>query len=308
MVFKFADVRFNDKTAYAPVAGFSTNSKELAIATEAQGLKIIAGRNIKNGDKNKVFIGYSYHIDDSKFGKPVKLRDKILIGNESFEVIGLADKIGNPSDDANLYIPLETAQDLFGVKDEYDYIFVQVEKGADVDKVAEAIKENMRKDRGLKKGEENFGVQTFQSILDVFSSIFGIVQAVIIGIAAISLLVGGIGIMNTMYMSVLERTKEIGVMKAIGAKNSDIMTIFLIESGFYGLIGGAMGIAIGWGIAKLAEIIASQFLGTGLLRAVVSPTLILGVLTFSFLIGIISGAAPAYRASKLRPVDALRYE
>ena len=114
--------------------------------------------------------------------------------------------------------------------------------------------------------------------------------------------------MNTMYMSVLERTKEIGVMKAIGAKNSHIMQIFLIESGFYGLVGGLIGVAVGAGIAKGVEIVAGGYLGTGLLRAEVPLSLVFGVIAFSLIIGIASGIAPAYRASKLNPVDALRYE
>ena len=133
-------------------------------------------------------------------------------------------------------------------------------------------------------------------------------QAVLVGIAAISLLVGGIGIMNTMYTSVLERTKEIGTMKAVGARNSDILLIFLMESGLLGLVGGAIGIAIGFGLGKGTEYIAGMYLGSGLLRAVFPWYLILGALAFSFIIGSLSGALPAVQASRLKPVDALRYE
>jgi len=134
------------------------------------------------------------------------------------------------------------------------------------------------------------------------------VQAVLVGIAAISLLVGGIGIMNTMYTSVLERTKEIGTMKAVGAKNSDILFIFLFESGLLGLVGGAIGIGIGIGLGEGAEYIASVGLGTNLLQAVFPWYLILGALLFSFLIGTLSGIFPAMQAAKLKPADALRYE
>jgi len=199
-------------------------------------------------------------------------------------------------------------QELFGVKDELDIIFVKVEQGADVNTVVERINENLRKDRDLDEGEEDFQVQSFENLLTTFSNIFGIVSAVIIGIAAISLLVGGVGIMNTMYMSVLERTKEVGVMKAIGAKNSHILTLFLIESGIYGIIGGLVGVGVGVGIAKTVELVAKQILGTPLLRAEVTLGLILGTLLFSFVVGMVSGIAPAYRASKMNPVDALRYE
>jgi len=130
----------------------------------------------------------------------------------------------------------------------------------------------------------------------------------LVGIAAISLIVGGIGVANTMYTSVLERTKEIGTMKAVGAKNSDIMFLFLIESGLLGLIGGVIGVLIGLGLSKIAEYFATVQLGTNLLQASASTNLIIGALIFSFLIGAISGVFPAMQASKLKPVDALRYE
>ena len=111
-----------------------------------------------------------------------------------------------------------------------------------------------------------------------------------------------------MYTSILERTKEIGTMKAIGAKNSDILTLFLIESGLYGLIGGLIGVVLGLGISKGGEILAAPYLGEGIFRVSMAWWLILGALLFSFIVGCISGVAPAYQASKMRPVDALRYE
>ena len=111
-----------------------------------------------------------------------------------------------------------------------------------------------------------------------------------------------------MYTSVLERTKEIGIMKAIGATNKDILSIFLIESGLLGIIGGTIGILIGIGIGKLVETIASQTLGTDLLKAYFPWYLIIGALVFSFIVGTISGTLPAIKASKLKPVDALKYE
>jgi putative ABC transport system permease protein len=111
-----------------------------------------------------------------------------------------------------------------------------------------------------------------------------------------------------MYTSVLERRREIGIMKAIGAKNRDVMVIFLIESGMLGLIGGAIGVLVGLGVAKLVEVIGGAVLGTNYIRAWWSWGLILGALAFSFLTGAVSGVAPAYQASKQKPVDSLRYE
>jgi len=129
---------------------------------------------------------------------------------------------------------------------------------------------------------------------------------VLVGIAAISLLVGGVGIMNTMYTSVLERTKEIGTMKAIGAKNSDILTLFLIESGLLGAIGGIVGAAAGLGLAYSAANGANSFFGERLFAIQFSPFLFFGAISFSFFVGILSGVLPAYQASRLNPVEALR--
>jgi putative ABC transport system permease protein len=111
-----------------------------------------------------------------------------------------------------------------------------------------------------------------------------------------------------MYTAVLERTKEIGTMKAVGAKNSDILYIFLFESGLLGLVGGVIGILIGIGIGKSVEFVASNYLGTDYLRASFGLPLIIGALLFSFIVGSASGILPAYQASRLKPADALRYE
>lgn len=114
--------------------------------------------------------------------------------------------------------------------------------------------------------------------------------------------------MNTMYTSVLERTKEIGTMKAVGAKNSDVLLIFLFESGLLGLIGGTIGVLLGIGLGKGVQLIATNALGTNLLQASITFPLVAGALLFSFLIGTLSGVLPAMQAARLKPADALRYE
>jgi len=130
---------------------------------------------------------------------------------------------------------------------------------------------------------------------------------VLVGIGAISLIVGAVGVTNTMYTSVLDRTKEIGIMKAIGAKNSDIMTIFLIESAVIGTIGGAAGIVLGALMAKVVEIAAGLTLLIPL-KAYTGLDLIAGALLISLFIGAMAGLLPARKAASLEPVDALRYE
>ena len=144
-------------------------------------------------------------------------------------------------------------------------------------------------------------IQTLNSV----NTILGIINLIVVGIAAISLLVGGIGIANTMYTSVLERTKEIGVMKAIGAQNKDILSIFLIEAGLLGLVGGIVGAVIGLLGAIGLSTLANNALGGELFAVSISYPLLASAIGFSFFVGILSGIIPALQASKLNIVDAI---
>ena len=305
MLYKVAKVEFKDEVKYTFVTGIPLDENR-KIIDDMQAFDMEIGRDLKEGERYKA-IG-SYLINNGEFfGEAATINDKILIEDREFKIVGSLKRIGNPSDDSQLIIPLETARELFDEPDKVDIIMVQVRKGADPDEVAENIKEDLRDFRDVEEGEEDFSVITYLEIIDSFNTIFSIVQLVVIGIAAISLIVGGIGIMNTMYTAVLERTNEIGVMKAIGGKNSDVLLIFLLESGTLGLAGGIIGIGLGVGFSKLVEFVAVQT-GTTLLKAYFPWYLILGALAFSFIVGTISGILPARQAAKLKPVDALRYE
>jgi putative ABC transport system permease protein len=138
-------------------------------------------------------------------------------------------------------------------------------------------------------------------------NIISAVRMIVIGIASISLIVGGVGIMNTMYTAVMERTREIGVMKAIGARNSDILLIFLIESGLLGLIGGAVGVLLGIGTGQLITALVEHPV-FGAFKAQFPLWLVGGALLFSFIVGSLSGTLPALQAARMKPADALRYE
>ncbi|MDY6773674.1 MAG: ABC transporter permease, partial [Candidatus Nanohaloarchaea archaeon] len=181
------------------------------------------------------------------------------------------------------------------------------QKGFKAEKVKENIERSLRQERGLEKGNEDFTVSTPQDILSSFQSVLGIVQAIVVGIASISLLVGGVGIMNTMYTAVKERTREIGVMKAVGAEDHQILVLFLLESGLIGLVGGLVGVITGLGISKGFVFAARQYSALPL-EAAVSWELVAGALLFAFLVGAVSGVMPARNAAKLDPADALRYE
>jgi len=305
MLYKIAKVEFNDEIKYTFVTGIPLDENK-KIIDDMQGFGIEIGRDLEEGDKYKAHITYLINRGEF-FEEPVTTKDKILIEDQEFRVIGSYARIGNPQDDSSVMIPIETARELFDEPDKVDVVMVQVRDGADPDEVAEDIKEELRDYRDVEEDEEDFSVITYLDIIDIFNSIFGIVQLVVIGIAAISLIVGGIGIMNTMYTAVLERTNEIGVMKAIGGKNSDVLLIFLLESGTLGLAGGVIGVGLGIGFSKLVELVAVAT-GNDLLKAYFPWYLIVGALAFSFIVGTLSGILPARKAANLKPVDALRYE
>jgi len=306
LIAKMGKITFRDQVKYAFVIGMPTD-ETAKVFKDMQSFDPEAGRELKEGDKYSVDVGYLFGEEKGFFDKPVSVGNKILIEDTEFKIVGIIKKIGNRQDDTQVYMDIDMAREIFNEKEEITYIYVQTKNGVKVSDVAEEIKKDLRKSRDEKKGEETFQVQTFEQILSQVNVILNIVSLVLITISVISLVVGGVGIMNSMYTSVLERTHEIGVMKAIGARNSHILAIFLIESGLYGLVGGIIGVSIGIGMAKTAEFIAvSQ--GISLFKASVTPTLIFGGLAFSFLIGCISGVAPARTAARMRPVEALRYE
>ncbi len=299
------------KAVYKDEAGIGfaigSNPEDLKLLNEVQSFEVFEGRNLKEADKYKVVVGYN-HIYGDIWDKPMQIGSTIEVEGYEFKVIGVLAKIGNPIDDGSLYMTKDVLKEILNIEDEESQIIVKTAEGFEPADVAETIKRRLRNSRGEKEDQETFTVQTSEQLLGTFQNIFAVVQGVLVGIAAISLLVGGIGIMNTMYTSVLERTKEIGTMKAIGAKNSHILLLFLLESGLLGLVGGLIGVGIGVGLARGAEVIAAAYIGSPLLHASMSPVILGGALAFSFVIGTLSGILPAMQASKLKPADALRFE
>ena len=174
-----------------------------------------------------------------------------------------------------------------------------------MDKTVLEIEKELRQRRNVKIGQEDFEVSTPEAMLSTVNSLLGGVQAFIVMIALISIFVGAIGIVNTMTTSVMERVREIGIMKSIGAKNSDIFLQFFIEAGLLGFVGGVIGVLIGTGIGFIGILGINNFIG---ISTSFSPNLVLifGTLVGSFLIGSISGIAPAMNAARLNPVEALR--
>ncbi len=308
MMIDFGKVEFKDfREKYPYVMGLSTESGEKRLIEEMfGGIGVMEGRGLKKGDVLKAAVGYSYTIPNRMFKKAMSVGDKIEINDVKVEVIGFYEEIGNPGDDSNIYLSQEGFKEIFDTE-EFEYIYMRVAPGEDPSDIAERVKERFRKRRGQKEGEEDFTIQTFEDVMATFTNMIMILNGVLVMIALISLVVAAVNIMNTMYTSVLERTKEIGIMKAIGSRNRQILNVFLVESGILGLVGGGLGILLGYSIAKMGQA-AARAAGLTFLKPHFPLWLTIGSLLFAFLIGALSGTLPAIRASKQKPVDALRYE
>ena len=269
--------------------------------SDMQGYEIEEGRDLKKNDRYSAVIGYLAKTEI--FKREIKIKDMLRINGKNFRVVGILEKIGNPVDDMSILVPIDSARAVFNNTDEFSMIFVDARDDVDINKVEEKIKDELKDERGA----EDFKVQTFGDILEIADRILGILQLIFVGIAAISLVVGGIGIMNIMLMTVMERTKEIGVMKATGATNRIVLFIFLGEAAIVGLLGGLIGFFLGFIGSYFIVGYAGSMVGIPI-NVSFSPELFIGSLVFSMIVGILSGVYPARRASKLDPVDALRYE
>ena len=299
-------VEFEDNVGFFAIQGLPEGDERKLVA-ETQSLKVKEGRDLRDNDKSSAIIGIDF-VDKGLLEKNLKLRDKIEINDKEFVVVGILEKTGDPGRDGSIFIPQETLREVFNEPDKIDTIMVKVANVENIQIIAEKIKNDLRRFRNVKKDEEDFDVETPEQLLGSFGDIINIVQSVLIGIAAISLLVGGIGIANTMYTTVIERTKEIGIMKSVGAQNKDILLIFVIESGLLSTIGGLIGIILGFGLSNGVELIAKNVLRINLIEAYFSYSLFFGSLLFSFFIGAIFGLMPARQAALLQPVEALRFK
>ena len=301
---KSGTFEFNDRQTIGSAMSMPEGDRRKIVET-MMNIKAEQGRLLKDGDARKVLLGNSFAEEDV-FGKGIKAGDSVLLNNIKYEVVGIMEKKGSFLFDYAVLINEETLLQDFGDDGSVNIIGVKVRDPNGIDKVKADVERLLRKERDVKEGEEDFIVESPQKTLETLNSSLFAVQLFVYIIAGISLIVGGIGIMNTMYTAVIERTKEIGIMKSIGAKNSTIFGIFAIESGLLGMVGGIIGIILGlifaYGLAAAGRVA----LGVDLIQAHVSMALIFMSLAFSFIVGLVAGVLPAYQASKLQPVEALR--
>ncbi|MCR4327691.1 MAG: ABC transporter permease [Nanoarchaeota archaeon] len=265
----------------------------------------VVGRLLKDDDVGKVVLGYNFYTDSVGLGKKVVPGNTVAIQDKSFQVVGILEKKGSFIFDNVAYMNEEDLDSISNYGDKIDIIAVQPVNKDEILKTKEDIEKVLRKVRDVKVGDENFEVSTPESSLESVNAILGGVQMFIVIVASISIFIGALGIVNTMTTSVLERKKEIGIMKSIGATNSQIFTQFFIESSLLGLVGGFVGALFGTLIGLVGVIGINSFVNSDLAPSI-NFVLIFFSLIGSFLIGGIAGIAPAVRAAKQNPVEALR--
>ena len=297
---KMAKFNKHGETKYAFVYGIEAEYFEIMASWE-----VVDGRNIRRGDSAVIVVGHEVAYPRDMEKPLLEVGDKISLivvieGEEktmSFRVIGILEKQGglggmSSDEDNSVFIPLRICQQLYEEGGTYQYIAAKVEDRELVPQTVYEIEEKL--------GDE-VTVMSAETMRDMVGSILGAIEAVLGGVAAISLLVAGVGIVNTMTISVMERTREIGILKAIGAKSMDVLFLFLSEAVVTGLFGGLFGAGVGFILSNLISRAIDMPAST-------SINLGLGVVLFAMITSMLSGVYPAWRAANMNPVEALRSE
>ncbi|VVB87256.1 MacB-like periplasmic core domain protein [uncultured archaeon] len=297
MVSGRSDMILGTEKTSVSISGVDTATWRSIVTT-----KLEAGRYLQPGDSNAVVIGYSLAHDT--FLQQITLNRPITIGGKTFKVVGIFAKSGGfGGGDNAVYMPADYARDVITEsisRNIFNSIMVKVADQEQANKITDDIIQKLMQSRHVNSRTRDFTVIAFASIQQQISSITQAISLFLTAIAAVSLLVGAVGIANTMFMSVMERTRQIGLLKALGATDNEVMKLFIMEAGLFGFVGGIIGIIFG--------ILISVMISAVGLSAVVTPQLLVFSLAFSVFVGVLSGVAPARSAAKMNPVDALRFE
>ena len=272
--------------------------------------EVVAGRFFTEGElrgrRRVAVLGHNLPESLGEIPPELLIGQTIQLRGIPFEVIGVLAEKGDAAwvrPDDQVFIPQSTAQyRVMGGRDRLNAIYASTESTEELDRAYGEIDRIMRREHRIRPGEEaDFNIRNSADLLETFNETNETFTLLLAGIAGVSLLVGGIGIMNIMLVSVTERTREIGVRKALGATRRAIMTQFLVEALFLCVLGGLLGVVVGYGAAELMTRVAEW-------ETVVAPQAVAVALAFSAGIGLFFGIWPARRASMLDPIDALRYE
>ncbi len=307
-------------SSQATVANGATNGTYQVVGTTAdyatiRNLDIAGGTFLQ--DSEAAANGYTVVLGDTVatdlFGGQDGVGQSVRIGDALFQVIGVLKASGSSgfgSSDSEVFVPINVAHGRLFNADRHrgSYILssisVKVANENELDAAETQIEQVLRLRHGLGAGDDNdFQISNQADLLDIASSVSGSLSALLGGIGAVSLVVGGIGIMNIMLVSVTERTREIGLRKAVGAHDRDILLQFLVEALVLCTLGGIIGIGIGYGIQALVGLIPGAPL-----KVIIQPWAVALALTVSSASGFIFGLYPAMRATQLDPIEALRYE
>ena len=288
-------ITFNSENAYVSLTGMSIDSQNLAYDSE----DLDSGYLLEEGDQNKCVIGYS--IAHEKFDTEISVGSRIKINDEKVVVKGIFSKQGMGGLTSTDSIVILTARDFEKITGESNIkaAIVRVTNPAEVEAIAEEIEQAINENHG----SDDFASATaMSSLLDTIQNILGILSMVLIAIAAIALVVASIGIMNTMLTSVMERTREIGIMKAIGAENKDVMSVFIIEGMLVSIVGGIIGILLGiFGSQAMASILSGMGAGgppgsNMTLTPVITLYSIVLAVSVSLIVGVVSSLYPAWNS------------
>ncbi|NUN11033.1 ABC transporter permease [Candidatus Micrarchaeota archaeon] len=289
------EVQYKKEKATLSVSGVQPNyGKSITTGYDSGGF-------FGSSDKSSAVIGYN--IANEFFDDKIKVGNTISINGHDFKVVGITSKVGEGGfgRDDDIVINIDALREITGAgRNEYSGILAISQETVSPEIVGDRIKRELRNTHRVKEGEEDFTVFTAALVEEQFGQILGLLTTFVGGVAIISLIVGGIGVANSMFTSVLERTREIGILKAIGANNDTILKMFLIESALIGLVGGLIGVVFSVLILLLLKLVG--------VPAKISLELITTGLLFALIIGTISGAVPARNASRLPAIQALRYE
>ncbi|HLC96463.1 MAG TPA: ABC transporter permease [Candidatus Nanoarchaeia archaeon] len=295
---------FNDRSAF----GIATNipdGDDRKFVYEAIDAEAAQGRMLKDGDNKKVVLGYNFGVNAVGLGKRIKTGDIVEVDNTNFEVVGIMERKGSFIFDNIVLMNDDPLKELMDDPTRVDVIAVQVKNKNLIEEATAEIEKELRQRRDVKIGEEDFEVQTPQAALDQVNQVLTGVQIFVALIASISIIIGAIGIVNTMTTAVLERKSQIGIMKSIGARNSDIFYQFFIEAGLMGVVGGLSGAVIGETIAFVGTLAINAMIGSQAVPKI-NFMIIIFTLFGTFIIGSVAGIVPAMNAARQHPVDALR--